>query len=78
MENGDAISANRARLAVIAVGTPDRAHFMATDSVISLAKLDHGQQGRLHVVVNYVNYGIGLHLGVCVLKEQACDRAVSG
>src|SRR6266566_6537501 len=51
-------------------GMPGRAHCMATDSVISLAKLHQGQEGRLHVVVNY---GIGLHLAVCVLKEQAHD-----
>jgi hypothetical protein len=49
-------------------GMCDRAHCMATDSVISLAKLHRGQEGRLHVVVNY---GIGLHLGVCILKEKA-------
>ena len=67
-----------ARVEPVIDGMPDRAHFMATDSVISLAKLGHAQQGRLHVVVNYVNYGMGLHLRVCVLKEQACDRAVSG
>jgi hypothetical protein len=53
-------------------GMSDRAHCMATDSVISLAKLHHGQEGRLHVVVNY---GIGLHLGVCMFKEQAQDGA---
>ena len=53
-------------------GMYDRAHCMATDSVISLAKLHHGQEGRLHVVVNY---GIGLHLGVCIFKEQAQDGA---
>ncbi len=51
-------------------GMPGRAHCMATDSVISLAKLHQSQEGRLHVVVNY---GIGLHLAVCVLKEQAHD-----
>jgi hypothetical protein len=49
-------------------GVYDRAHCMASDSVISLAKLHRGEEGRLHIVVNY---GIGLHLGVCVLKEQA-------
>src|SRR6266446_705702 len=54
-------------------GMCDRAHCMATDSVISLAKLHHGQEGRLHVVVNY---GIGLHLGVCMFKEQAQDAAI--
>jgi hypothetical protein len=49
-------------------GLWERAHCMATDSVISLAKLHRGHEGRLHVVVNY---GIGLHLGVCFLKEVA-------
>jgi 3-oxoacyl-[acyl-carrier-protein] synthase III len=44
----------------------ERAHCGATDSVISLAKHYRGDAGRLHVVVNY---GVGLHLGVCVLKE---------
>jgi hypothetical protein len=46
----------------------ERAHCGATDSVISLGKLHRGQPGRLHVVVNY---GVGLHLGVCILEEQA-------
>jgi hypothetical protein len=49
----------------------DRAHCMASDSVISLAKLHRGQEGRLHVVVNY---GIGLHLGICILQEQEANR----
>ena len=53
-------------------GMGDRAHCMATDSVISLAKLHQGHEGRLHIVVNY---GIGLHLGVCILKEKAQDGA---
>jgi hypothetical protein len=48
-------------------GIAERAHCMASDSVISLTKLHHGQGGRLHMVVNY---GIGLHLGVCILKER--------
>jgi hypothetical protein len=46
----------------------ERAHCGATDSVISLAKLHRGQSGRLHVVVNY---GVGLHLGVCLLREES-------
>jgi hypothetical protein len=46
----------------------ERAHCGATDSVISLAKWHRGQSGRLHVVVNY---GVGLHLGVCLLREQS-------
>ncbi len=49
-------------------GMPERAHCGASDSVISLAKLHRGQEGRLHVVINY---GVGLHLGVCILKEKA-------
>jgi hypothetical protein len=53
-------------------GMYDRAHCMATDSVISLAKLHQRREGRLHVVVNY---GIGLHLGVCFLVEQAQNGA---
>ncbi len=48
-------------------GMSERAHCGATDSVISLAKLYQGRQGRLHVVVNY---GVGLHLGVCILEER--------
>jgi len=48
-------------------GMAERGHCMASDAVISLAKLHHGRAGRLHIVVNY---GIGLHLGVCILKEQ--------
>jgi hypothetical protein len=46
----------------------ERAHCGATDSVISLAKWYRGQSGRLHVVVNY---GVGLHLGVCLLREES-------
>ena len=48
-------------------GMAERGHCMASDSVISLAKLYRGQRGRLHVVVNY---GVGLHLGVCILEER--------
>ena len=47
---------------------PERAHCGATDSVISLAKIYRGQRGRLHVVVNY---GVGLHLCVCLLREES-------
>ena len=46
----------------------ERAHCGATDSVISLAKWYRGRSGRLHVVVNY---GVGLHLGVCLLREES-------
>ena len=45
----------------------ERAHCGATDSVISLAKLHRNKAGRLHIVINY---GIGLHLAVCILKER--------
>jgi len=48
-------------------GMAERAHCGGSDSVISLTKLHQGRSERLHVVVNY---GIGLHLGVCILKEQ--------
>jgi len=50
----------------------ERAHCGATDSVISLAKLYRGQGGRIHIVVNY---GVGLHLGVCILQERDFDGA---
>jgi hypothetical protein len=56
-------------------GMCDRAHCMATDSVISLAKYHRGQEGRIHIVVNY---GIGLHLAVCVLREQANNGSFQG
>lgn len=46
----------------------ERAHCGATDSVITLAKMRRGQEGRLHIVANY---GVGLHLGVCLLRETA-------
>ena len=48
-------------------GLPERAHCFGSDSVISLAELHGGYEGRLHVVVNY---GLGLHLGVCVMREM--------
>ena len=46
----------------------ERAHCGATDSVISLTKWHRGQSGRLHFVVNH---GVGVHLGVCILREYA-------
>ena len=49
-------------------GMAERAHCFGSDSVISLAELHRGQKGRLHIVVNY---GLGLHLGVCALREMA-------
>ncbi len=45
----------------------ERAHCGGSDSVISLAKLHRRHEGRLHIVVNY---GLGLHLAVCILKEK--------
>jgi hypothetical protein len=56
------------RVAHIMDEISERAHCGATDSVISLAKWYRGQSGRLHVVVNY---GVGLHLGVCLLREES-------
>jgi len=56
------------RVAHIMDEISERAHCGATDSVISLAKWHRGQNGRLHVVVNY---GVGLHLGVCLLREES-------
>ncbi len=52
----------------------ERAHCGATDSVISLAKWHRGNGGRLHVVVNY---GVGLHLGVCILREEGGNNPVA-
>lgn len=49
-------------------GLAERAHCFGSDSVISLAELYDGRKGRLHFVVNY---GLGLHLGVCALRETA-------
>jgi hypothetical protein len=48
----------------------DRAHCGATDSVISLSKFHRNKPGRIHVVVNY---GIGLHLAICILKERSVN-----
>jgi hypothetical protein len=49
-------------------GMAERGHCFGSDSVISLAELHGGHKGRLHFIVNY---GLGLHLGVCALKEEA-------
>jgi acyl carrier protein len=49
----------------------ERAHCGATDAVISLAKRHRGQRGRLHIVINY---GVGLHLGVCILEERDTSK----
>lgn len=60
------------RVEQITDGMRERAHCGATDSVISLGKAHRGQRGRLHVVVNY---GVGLHLGVCILEEHGAKGA---
>jgi 3-oxoacyl-[acyl-carrier-protein] synthase III len=54
-------------------GMAERAHCGATDSVITLAKYHRGTEGRVHIVVNY---GLGLHLAVCVLQEKANGRSI--
>ena len=46
----------------------ERAHCMATDSVVTLKNHHQRREGRIHVIVSY---GIGLHLGVCILREEA-------
>lgn len=56
-------------------GMAERAHCGATDSVISLAKYHRGTEGRIHIVVNY---GLGLHLAVCVLQETASSQSIEG
>jgi 3-oxoacyl-[acyl-carrier-protein] synthase III len=49
-------------------GMAERAHCFGSDSVITLSELHSGRKGRIHLVVNY---GLGLHLGVCALREMA-------
>ena len=56
-------------------GMAERAHCGSSDSVISLAKSHRGQEGRIHIALNY---GVGLHLAVCVLKEKANGRSITG
>jgi len=53
-------------------GMANRDDYTATDFVISLAKSDYGREGWLSC---RWDYGIGLHLGLCLLKEQAHDGA---
>ncbi len=55
------------RIEAVLDGMPERAHCAGSDSVISLEKMHRGEEGRLHVGVNY---GLGLHLAVCILKEK--------
>ena len=47
-------------------GMCDRAHCMATDSVISLAKYHRGQEGRIHIVVELRNRAASR--GMCVKR----------
>lgn len=49
-------------------GLAERAHCLSADAIISLAKLRSGVADRLHLVVNFGN---GIHLDVCMLKETA-------
>ena len=56
-------------------GMAERAHCGSSDSVISLASYHRNREGRIHIAVNY---GVGLHLAVCVLKEKANDRSIGG
>jgi hypothetical protein len=49
-------------------GLAERAHCLSSDSMISLAKLHGASAGRAHIVVNF---GSGIHLGVCILTEEA-------
>jgi hypothetical protein len=49
----------------------ERAHCGATDSVISLAKFHRNRAGRIHIVVNY---GVGLHLAICILEEHSMKQ----
>jgi len=56
-------------------GMAERAHCQASDPVISLAKFHRRQEGRIHIAVNY---GAGLHLAACVLKEKANSGSTAG
>jgi hypothetical protein len=62
------------RLTAVMDQMAERAHCGATDSIISLAKMHRNQAGRIHLVVNY---GIGLHLAVGILREEAIDGAAA-
>ena len=48
-------------------GMPERAHCQSSDSVISLATRHGAGAGRVHIVLNF---GTGIHLGACILKEE--------
>jgi hypothetical protein len=47
-------------------GMKERAHCLSSDSILSLDAWQGKRPGRLHVVFNF---GSGLHLGACILKE---------
>jgi hypothetical protein len=47
-------------------GMKERAHCLSSDSILSLDSWQGKRPGRLHVVFNF---GSGLHLGICILKE---------
>jgi hypothetical protein len=49
-------------------GLAERAHCLSSDSMISLAKFHSAKEGRLHIVLNF---GSGIHLGACILREEA-------
>jgi hypothetical protein len=46
---------------------PERAHCQSSDSVISLGMRHGAGAGRVHIVLNF---GTGIHLGVCILSEE--------
>jgi len=48
-------------------GLPERAHCKSSDSVISLGNAHGAGAGRVHIVLNF---GVGIHLGACVLREE--------
>ena len=63
------------RIEQVIDGISERAHCGSSDSVISLSKYHQGREGRIHIAVNY---GVGLHLAVCVLEEKANSRSLGG
>jgi hypothetical protein len=48
-------------------GLPERAHCKSSDSVISLGNAHGAGASRVHIVLNF---GAGIHLGACMLKEE--------
>jgi hypothetical protein len=45
----------------------ERAHCKSSDPVISLGKAHGAGAGRVHIVLNF---GAGIHLGACILREE--------